>query len=87
MKTLSELMQAYNKAIESYNRANEFFEDELISIESKQSRLDDAKKLLYHLNGLFIAINEMGYEMQEHEFWQGFTKEQIHQERRDASCI
>lgn len=74
MKPLLETMKQYNKVIASWNRAEEFFAREDITLEEKQSRADDCKLLINHLNGLIIKVRNMGYNMTDEEIMQGFRQ-------------
>ena len=73
MQPLLQTMQSYNKAIQSYKRAEEYFaSDEPIS--NKIARATDCKILVNHISGLIDKIESMSYTMSDEEILEGFRQ-------------
>jgi hypothetical protein len=67
-------MKQYNEAIESYNRAEEYFNRTDITVETKQERALDCQILCNHLNGLIGKMKDLDYVMTREEILEGFRQ-------------
>jgi hypothetical protein len=67
-------MKQYNEAIESYHRAEEYFNRTDIIVETKQLRALDCQILVNHLAGLVDKIKDLGYVMTDEEILSGFRQ-------------
>jgi hypothetical protein len=69
-----ELMKQYNKLIESWKRAEEYFAREDIDIETKQGRATDCHILSNQIDGMITKLGEFGYQMTTEEILEGFRQ-------------
>lgn len=69
-----ELMKQYNKLIDSWNRAEEYFARDDIDLATKQSRANDCHILANQIDGMINKLGDFGYKMTDEEILKGFRQ-------------